>query len=184
MISIYGTIDVCSSFIKYYNKRYETITVKVLMLLIAVYPVYVMNQCRQWVCDKYCATNVSWGMLHMSSIFNTCYRLLMFVNCDRDHWESSLWHFWYMWHGSSTLPIMVQYLRGYIYSLSMIWRYYMNVMFIFLLYNQDLRECWCKSRSTRYEAQWTIKAIGLPHHHHIDCVVYAVHYRLLLMIET
>ena len=62
-----------------------------------------------------------------------------------------------------------------------------NVMFIFWLYTQDLRECCCKSRSTRYDAQWTFKAIGLQHHHHIDCIVYAVHYRLLLndrMIET
>ena len=38
-------------------------------------------------------------------------------------------------------------------GLSMFWTYYKNVMFIFLLYNQDLRECCCKSRSTRYEAQ-------------------------------
>jgi hypothetical protein len=38
--------------------------------------------------------------------------------------------------------------KRFIYSLSMIWRYYMNVMFIFLLYNQDLRKCCCKSRST------------------------------------
>ena len=117
----------------------------------------------------YCTTIVSLCMLHMSSIYNTCYRMLMFVNCDRVHHNCSSWHFWHIVHDSSMLSIMVQYLWGYIYSLSMIWRYYMNVMFLLLLYNQDLRECCCKSRSTLY-----------GHHHHIDCILYAVYYRLLL----
>jgi len=102
------------------------------------------------ILDTYCTTVVSWCVLHMPSIYNTCYRTLMLVNCDRDHWEFSSWHFWYMGHDSSTLSKMVQYLWSYIYSLSMIWRYYMNVMFIFLLSNQDLRECCCKSRSSLY----------------------------------
>ena len=30
----------------------------------------------------------------------------------------------------------------FIYGLSLVWGYYMNVLFIFLLYTQDLRECY------------------------------------------
>ena len=151
-------------------KSYKNLSImdmRSLLLLITVYLVCVMNQCRRLVRDTYCTTIVSVWMLHMSLIYNTCCRMLMFVNCDLDHHDCSSWHFWHIVHDSSTLSIMVQYLWGYIYSLSMIWRYYMNVMFIFLLYNQDLRECYCKSRSILY-----------GHHHHIDCILYADHYRL------
>jgi len=30
------------------------------------------------------------------------------------------------------------------------------------------------------ETQWTFKAIRLQHHHYIDCILYAIHYWLLL----
>ena len=81
-------------------------TDKAFMLLITVYPVYVINQFRQWLHDRYCTnyrllrraiyvidlwyimhivhTINSWCMLHMSSIYDTCYRMLMLVQCDRD----------------------------------------------------------------------------------------------------
>ena len=56
----------------------------------------------------------------------------------------------------------------YICGLSMFWTYYMTVMFIFLLYIKDLRECYCECQNqcSRHdqlslEAKWTSK-----HHHH------------------
>ena len=91
---------------------------------------HAIDHCISSVCPQCrCTTIVSLCMLHLSSIYNTCYRMLMFGNCDCDHHDCSSWHFWHIVQDSSTLSIMVQYL--WIYSLSVIWRYYMKVMFIF-----------------------------------------------------
>ena len=105
----------------------------------------------------------SWCMLHMSSICDTCYRMMMLVQRDRDQYECS--SIWYLWHDSSMLSIITTF---YICGLSMFWTYYMTVMFIFLLYIKDLRECYCECQNqcSRHdqlslEAKWTSK-----HHHH------------------
>jgi hypothetical protein len=98
-------------------------------------------------------------MLHLSSIYNTCYRMLMFGNCDCDHHDCSSWHFWHIVYDSSTLSIMVQYL--WIYSLSVIWRYYMKVMFIFSMPTRVLLQITINSlqTSSSYQLHSTIPAI-------------------------
>jgi hypothetical protein len=166
------------------------------MLLRTVYPVYVINQFRQWVQDTYCtnyrllmhATYIidRWYMMHIFilSIHDVCYichqskihviecwclfnLIAINHNAHRDTADWWMLGIWYLWHASSMLSIKVQHLIYNIYGISMLWGYYMNVLFIFLLYNQDLGECYCECHDQlSMEAKWTFKALGLQHHHH------------------
>ena len=50
----------------------------------------------------------SWCMLHMSSICDTCYWMMMLVQRDRDQYDCS--SIWYLSHDSSMLSIIVSHL--------------------------------------------------------------------------
>lgn len=136
------------------------------MLLTTVCSVYVMKQCRQWIHDTHCTTYRL--LMYATYVINLWYMLSNDDACSTWSWSIRM---------LINMILVTRFIDAvnnnftstfYICGLSMFWTYYMTVMFIFLLYIKDLRECYCECQNqcSRHdqlslEAKWTSK-----HHHH------------------
>ena len=144
------------------------------MILTTVCSVLLLNSADSGSMIHIVQTIDSWCMLHMSSICDTCYRMLMLVQRDRDQYECS--SIWYLWHDSSMLSIIVLHLH----FTFMAYQCYEHTTWMWCLYSCSIFKTWeSVTANVTINVLVTINSLWKQSGHlniiiiimHFDCIV-------------